>query len=62
MHPARYLYVPYRISRAPLAGLDQRLARRLGRDSAVRGLTRATLVVVDRAAATIFDEAPLRVD
>jgi hypothetical protein len=62
MHPARYLYVPYRISRLPLATLDQHLARRLGPDSAVRGLTRATLGAVDRVAAAILDEAPLQLD
>jgi hypothetical protein len=62
MHPARFLYVPYRVSRLPLAGLDQRLARRLGRESTVRGLTRAALVAVDRVAAAILNEPPLRVD
>jgi hypothetical protein len=62
MHPARFLYVPYRISRLPLASLDQRLAHRLGHNSAVRSLTRATLAAVDRVAAVILDERPLRVD
>ena len=62
MHPARFLYVPYRVSRLPLATLDRQLGRRLGRDSAMRGLTRATLGVVDRAAAAILDEAPLGID
>jgi hypothetical protein len=62
MHPARFLYVPYRVSRLPLASLDRQLVRRLGRDSAMRGLTRATLVAVDRAAAAILDEAPLGLD
>ena len=62
MHPARFLYVPYRISRLPLASLDQRLARRLGHNSAVRSVTRATLVAVDKVAAAILDEPPLRVE
>ena len=62
MHPARFLYVPYRVSRLPLAKFDQRLARRLGRESAVRGLTRATLVAVDRIAAAVLNEPPLSVE
>ena len=62
MHPARFLYVPYRVSRLPLVTLDRQFRRRFGRDSAVRGLTRATLAVVDRVAAAVLDEAPLPVD
>jgi hypothetical protein len=62
MQASRLLYVPYRISRLPLAMIDAQLARRLGRRSVVRGLTRTTLVTVDRIAAAVFDEAPLPVD
>ena len=62
MHPARFLYVPYRISRLPLATLDERLARRFGRDSALRAVTRTALVTVDRVAAVVLDEAPIPVE
>lgn len=62
MHPARVLYVPYRMARLPLAAVDRRLARYLGRESAVRGLSRTALRTVDRLAAAVFDEPPLRTE
>lgn len=62
MQPARFLYVPYRIARLPLAAVDRRLARHLGADSRLRGLSLTGLVLVDRAAAALFDEAPLSRD
>lgn len=62
MHPARVLYVPYRLARLPLVAVDRRLARYLGRDSALRGLSRTTLRTVDRIAAAVLDEPPLRID
>jgi hypothetical protein len=62
MHPARFLYVPYRIARLPLAAVDRRLSRHLGGDSPLRAVSRATLNRVDRAAAVLFDETPLRAD
>ncbi len=60
MQPARFFYVPYRIARLPLAAVDRRLARYLGTESPVRAVSRATLSTVDRAAAAVFDETPLR--
>jgi hypothetical protein len=62
VHPARFLYVPYRIARLPLAAVDRRLARHLGRQSPVRGISRTTLTIVDHLAAALFDESPLPVD
>jgi hypothetical protein len=62
MQPARLLYVPYRIARLPLAAVDRRLTRYFGSDSPLRAVSRATLTTVDRAAAAVFDEAPLRAD
>ena len=62
MQPARFLYVPYRIARLPLAAIDRRLVRHLGRQSPVRGISRTTLVIVDQVAAALFDESPLRID
>jgi hypothetical protein len=62
VQPARFLYVPYRIARLPLAAVDRRLARHLGTDSPVRGLSLTGLVLVDRVAAALFDEAPLSQD
>lgn len=62
IQPSRFLYVPYRISRLPLAALDEQLARRVGRRSAVRSLTRTALGAVDKIAAAVFDEAPLPLD
>jgi len=62
MQPARFLYVPYRIVRLPLVAVDRRLTRYLGNESPLRAVSRATLSTVDRAAAAVFDEAPLRAD
>ena len=62
MQPARILYVPYRIARLPLAAVDRRLTRYLGSSSPLRAVSKATLSTVDRAAAAVFDETPLRVD
>jgi hypothetical protein len=59
VQPARFLYVPYRIARLPLAVVDRRVARHLGADSPVRMLSLTGLVLVDRAAAALFDESPL---
>jgi hypothetical protein len=60
VQPARFLYVPYRIARLPLAAVDRRLARHLGSESPLRAVSRVALGTVDRAAAAVFDEAPLR--
>jgi hypothetical protein len=62
VQPARFLYVPYRIARLPLAAVDRRLARHLGSESPLRAVSRVALTTVDRAAAAVFDEAPLRSD
>jgi len=62
MQPARFLYLPYRLARLPLAAVDRRLTRHLGSDSLLRAVSRATLSTVDRAAAAVFDEAPLRTE
>jgi hypothetical protein len=60
VQPARFLYVPYRIARLPLAAVDRRLARHLGDASPLRVVSRVALTTVDRAAAAVFDETPLR--
>lgn len=62
VHPARFLYVPYRIARLPLAAVDRRVARHLGAESPVRMVSLTGLVLVDRVAAALFDEAPLAHD
>jgi hypothetical protein len=62
MQPARFLYVPYRIARLPLVAVDRRLTRYLGSGSPLRAVSKATLTTVDRAAAAVFDEAPLSSD
>jgi hypothetical protein len=62
MQPARFLYLPYRLARLPLAEVDRRLARYLGTESPVRAISRATLNTVDRAVAAVFDEQPLRTE
>ena len=62
MQPARFLYLPYRLARLPLAAVDRRLRRHLGSDSSLRAVSRATLTRVDRAAAAVFDETPLRTE
>ena len=59
VHPARFLYVPYRIARLPLAAVDRRVARHLGADSPLRMISLTGLGLVDRAAAALFEESPL---